>query len=206
MEKTFNHNNKQPDESPWIVGVFHGGSEEARIFICSGSLITNEHVLVSGECAASVIRVRTRLGSKTQIRMSNEVNFNSINTVRRDIIRIHSHKNYKNIASLEFIDYDIGILQMDKAVSFDNSIQPICLPQSPYVDYSGKLATAMGLYDTSTPETMFLRSKSQITGIPIWTTKQCAEVPEYKERFTYNMLCAGDYAENGILRPYLRNV
>lgn len=105
-----------------------------------------------------------------------------------------------------YYDYDIGILQMDRAVSFDNDIQPICLPQSPYVDYSGKLATAMGIYDTETIEVLFTRSKAQIFQIPILRTEQCAEVPEYVEKFTYNMLCAGDDPEDGIRRPYFRDV
>lgn len=200
----FDHNNTQPDEIPWIVGVFHG-SERAANFICSGSLITNEHVLVSGECAKRVIFVRDRIFSVTQIRLGNDLNFNSNNTVRRDIVRAHFHKNYKKYGFMH--DYNIGILEMDQAVTFDNHIQPVCLPQSPYVDYSGKLATAMGTYNTETLETGFLRSKSQITQIPIWTTEQCAEVPykQYKEQLTYNMICAGDY-ENAIRRPYIREV
>lgn len=203
-EKTFDHNNTRPDDSPWIVGVFYG-DERARVFICSGSLISNKHVLVSGEKANDVLFTRDRVHYETQIRLGNDINYNGINTVKRNIVRIHVHKNFEEH---RIFDYNIGILQMDRAVSFDNNIQPICLPQSPYVDYSGKLATAVGLYNSEAYKKPFHRSKSQITQIPIWTTDQCAEVHDYEGKLTYNMICAGDYAENGIRmeRPYIRDV
>lgn len=164
------------------------------------------HVLVSGECAANIIHARDRSHFVTQIRLGNDINFNGIGTVKRDFVRVQFHENFKKHY---IFDYNIAILQMNRAVSFDDSIRPICLPQSPYVDYSGKFATAMGVYDSKTQEAWYHRSKSQISQVPIWTTEQCAEVPEYKKKgglVTYNMICAGDYAENGTHRPYIRDV
>lgn len=169
-------------------------------------MISNLHVLVSGECAENIVRRRDLSHLAIQIRLGNDINYNGIDTVKRNIVRIHFHENFKQH---RIFDYNIGILQMDQAVTFGNSIQPICLPQSPHVDYTGKLVTAMGLYDTQTIETMFVRSKSQISQIPIWATEQCAEVPDYKKYdglVTYNMICAGDHAENGTYRPYIRDV
>lgn len=172
--------------------------------MCSGSLISNMHVLVSGECAEDIVGARDRSHFATQIRLGNDINYNGIDTVKRDIVRVYFHENFKRHY---IFDYNIGILQMDQAVPLDNSIRPTCLPQSPHVDYSGKLATAMGVYDTGTIQTMFHRSKSQMSQIPIWTIEECAKVHDKEhDKVTYNMVCAGDYAENGTHRPYIRDV
>lgn len=82
----------------------------------------------------------------------------------RDITHIYSH-------------VDIGMLQWDESVLFGCSIRPICLPQNPSIDYSGKLNYI----------------KSQHLNVPIWTTEQCAEISDYAEYFTEHMICAGNY-------------
>lgn len=192
-------NSTQPDENPWIVGVF--GGPALNYFACSGSLISSEHVLVSAECAKDVLIIREKLGHLTEIRMGHDINYNDINTVKRNIARIYVHKDYDK----DYRDYNIAIFQLNKLVPFGNDIQPICLPQSPYVDYSGKLATAIGMYDTPTRHIWHLKGKTQQTQIPIWSNEQCAKVSDYAEKFTDNMMCAGDY-ENGIHRPYIPGV
>lgn len=164
------------------------------------------HVLVSGECAEDIIHARDISHFSTQIRLGNDINHNGIGTVKRNFVRVHFHENFEKHY---IFDYNIGILEMDEAVPFDDSIRPICLPQSPHIDYSEKLVTAMGVYDASSSRALYRRSKSQMSQIPIWSTEQCAEVPDHKKKgglVTYNMICAGDYAENAAHRPYIRDV
>ncbi|XP_055308604.1 ovochymase-2-like [Sitodiplosis mosellana] len=198
-EKQIGDTATPPDENPWTVGVFFGPT--FRNFLCSGALISNEHVLISAECAVHAVRARDQLHYKTQVRMgSNDIN--GINTVKRNIICIYRHENYAPLSSSH--DFDIGILQLDAVVPFGYNIQPICLPQSPFVDYTGILAITIGLYDSSTPDLIFSRfaSKSQQTHVPIWMNEQCAEVSNYTTKFTDNMICAGDY-EKATRRPSL---
>lgn len=166
---------------------------------CSGVLISNKHVLVSVHCADELIQWRETLHTLPQIHMGG-INFvkHPKEVVKRDIARIYRHENVDIYRDATYGDsdsvffYDIAILQMDEAVPFGDNIQPICLPQSPFVDYTGKLTTAIGLYDSSTSDKSNLRSKAQQADIPIWTTEQCTKVPDYENKFTVNMICVGN--------------
>lgn len=185
-------NNTQPDDKPWIVGVFYDLTSPARIFKCSGSLISNEHVLISAECAVSLLSVREKMGRWIEVRIGNDTSGDGASTINRNIWRIYRHENYDD----RYFENNIGILQLYEEVAFSDNIQPICLPPSPDVDYNGKLATAMGWYDFSTYAKMYLRAKAQRTHIPIWTNEQCAKVLDYTRKLKDNMICAGDH-ENG---------
>ncbi|XP_055308362.1 transmembrane protease serine 11F-like [Sitodiplosis mosellana] len=127
-------------------------------------------------------------------------------SIRRNIQRIHKHENYQysDVESWMTNDFDIAILQLDKAVTFGHNIQPICLPQSSRIDYTGKLVTAIGLCKIGTISKRTSRSKAQQAHIQIWTNEQCGKLPEYTNKLTNNMMCAGDY-ENATLRAYIRN-
>lgn len=56
------------DNNPWIVGVFkkNNGIED---FMCSGSLISNQHVLVSGICVREVHMQRDTSAARILIHM-----------------------------------------------------------------------------------------------------------------------------------------
>lgn len=49
VEQTIGETDEKLDENPWIVEVFW--KLRAIYFICFGSLISNQHVLVSDGCA-----------------------------------------------------------------------------------------------------------------------------------------------------------
>lgn len=135
--------------------------------------------------------------------MGKAINYDDLNVVKRNIKRVYRHEKYVDDLFNENIDA-IGILQMDESVSSGNSIQPICLPQSPFIDYTGKLATTNGLYNTGTIESYFSRCKAQQIDIPIWSNEECAKQVNYKEKLTENKICAGDQREESVVhRPYL---
>lgn len=202
------NNDAQSDESPWIVGVFWGGFFDPKNFICSGTLISDEHVLVSANCGIGVLNAKYFMYDHAEIRMGGH----NVDAIRRNIIHVYKHENYEYFQKLYAHfpglsnDFDIAILKMDRAVSFGSNLQPICLPQSSDFDYSGISATAIGLYDSTiniiSPMT---RTKARQTNIPIWTNEECAKIPDYAKYFTDNMICAGDY-ENGTHRARIRDV
>lgn len=121
---------------------------------------------------------------------------------KRGITHINVHENYDDPFRN---DFNIAMLYMDKAVSFGYNVQPICLPKSSSVDYSGKLAiTTRSSYDDSTE--YLLPSKFQQINIPIWTREQCARLPRMQqEKFSNNYICAGEY-ENGTRRTCTNHV
>lgn len=115
-------------------------------FKCSGALISNEHILLSAYCTLEMIDFRESLSIIIDIRMGdNDVNRG--NVVRRRIKRAYVHDNYSKFFHMSNREFDIAIIQLDEAVAFGDNIQPICLPQSPFVNYSNEtLVIATGLY------------------------------------------------------------
>lgn len=199
-------------ENPWTVGVFYGLYDNSMTLACSGSLISNEHVLVSATCAHEMARIRELRTSRIEIRMGNAVLLGDgvANLTRRNIKRTYIHENYKLLVNGDtiFYDFDIAIMQFDEAVLFGLYIQPICLP-SPLVDYNNNtLFTVIGSYDSTYTLTYYQRyhrTKAQQNHIPIWMLKDCVKSPGYKWKITDNMLCAGD-PENTVKQSHFHGV
>lgn len=178
--------------------MFWGLYDNPPIFICSGALITDKHVLVSAKCANSVMDAFENMHNHAEIRMGNH----NVDAIKRNIVRVYRHENsvnydYKHFGNMSN-EFDIGILKMDRPVSFGPNVQPICLPQSPEFDYSGKRATAIGLYDTGNIWNR-RRSKAQQSNIPIW--KKCY----HKYHIPDSVVCAGDY-QDAAQRAHIRDV
>lgn len=151
-------------------------------------------MLVSQYCAQRVELSIDYWNEVVEIRLGDNAN----NTVKRGLFTVYAHENYK----YDKPDNDIAILQLDQAVPFGFGIQPICLPVSQSVDYSGKLVTATGWYDILTrvvksEEEAQRILKLQEIHVPIWTNEDCAKIPRYAKKLTNTMICAGEY-ENGV--------
>lgn len=58
----------------------------------------------------------------------------------RRVARIFEHEYFDSVS----FDFDIAILELSKPVEFGPKIQPACLPQSQFQDYSGKTALIAG--------------------------------------------------------------
>lgn len=122
----------------------------------------------------------------------------AINNMKRGVLRIYVHENYNSS-----VDFNIGVWLLDEAVAFGFNIQPICLPNSSFVDYTGKLVTAAG-WSKSKSSFVSMSKLHQIL-IPIWTDEQCNEVSDYANEITDNMICVGEY-EDGIRRACVNDV
>lgn len=58
----------------------------------------------------------------------------------RRVARIFEHEYFDSIS----FDFDIAILELSKPIEFGSKIQPACLPQTQFQDYSGKTALIAG--------------------------------------------------------------
>lgn len=165
-----------------MVGVY----EFTNSVSCSGSLISNKHVIVSAYCALDLkssfrvhLPVRVHLGA------------NPVNAIKRGVSRIILHENFPVSNKYEF---NIAILQLDQIVVFSYNIQPICLPRSSPTDYAGKVAQATGWYHNVRYRSLiWSRFISQQWNCPIWTNEECAKAYKYADKLTNNMICAGEY-------------
>lgn len=80
---------------------------------------------------------------------------NTDNADNTGILSIYRHEKYYS-SSYDFYNFDIAFLQLDEVVSFTYDIQPICLPQSLSVNYTKKLVTPTGWYNSWHQSTQFL--------------------------------------------------
>lgn len=58
----------------------------------------------------------------------------------RRVARIFEHEYFDPIS----FDFDIAVLELSKPIEFGPKIQPVCLPQAQFQDYSGKMALIAG--------------------------------------------------------------
>lgn len=193
----------QPNQFPWVVGVYVVLNAQSKVFKCSGALISNKHVLSSVYCKSIQVfwawyQIEVRLGINTPSAMT------------RVVSRVYTHENYNK----DNLDFNIAIWQLDEKVPFGFNIQPICLPSSSLIEYDGKLATAAGwylndrirvLYVPTSMASFVSTSKLHQIHIPIWTNEKCAELSNYPDRLTNNTICAGEY-ENGVRRACMEDV
>lgn len=58
----------------------------------------------------------------------------------RRVARIFEHEYFDTVS----FDFDIAILELSKPIEFGPKIQPVCLPQTIFQDYSGKFGLIAG--------------------------------------------------------------
>lgn len=168
-----------PNEYPWIVGLWR--DDLARIY-CGAAIITSRHVITAAHCVNNFERtsIRVYLGGH---------NVTTDYTEIRRVKTIHQHEYFD---SFKF-DNDIAILELDKEIKFGPKVQPACLPERQFEDYTDQLAAIAGWGRTGEREPTTSDLRSVI--VPIWSQKKCNDESNYgKQRLTDNMMCAG-YAE-----------
>lgn len=111
-----------------MVGLYRNG----RLY-CGGALISTKHVLTAAHCVHSFDRKEIKI----------YVGGHNISTDYVDTRRIGRVLEHEYFDTATF-DFDIAILEMSKPVQFGAKVQPACLPQTQFEDYSGKSAMIAG--------------------------------------------------------------
>lgn len=101
----------RPAEFPWIVGFQRQGK-----LYCSGTLITDRHVLTAAHCVDfDSYELKVFIGGHNVT--------NDYKEVRR-VRRIRAHPDF----DIFTFNNDVAVVELDKPVKFGPKIQTACLP------------------------------------------------------------------------------
>ncbi|EDV23835.1 uncharacterized protein TRIADDRAFT_26286 [Trichoplax adhaerens] len=180
-----------PHSLPWQVTLlirrtyFNGKVSEHAY--CGGSLISREWIATAAHCAKDKYPaedMRIWLGSHDLTKQESS-------RVKRSVIKKIQNPHYNAPTT----DYDIALLQLDKAVEFNEYVRPICLPeaQKRAIEGSQSLISGWGTlsFRGNTSPTL------QVAVVPIVSRETCNSLRSYHGQITTRMLCAG-YTEGGV--------
>lgn len=96
-------------------------------------LVTHLDVLSAAHCVHSIDRreIKIYIGGH---------NITSDYVDTRRVARIFEHEYFDTVS----FDFDIAILELSKPIAFGPKVQPACLPQAVFQDYSGKTGIIAG--------------------------------------------------------------
>lgn len=100
---------------PWVAAIAYYSNHGLQ-FNCSGTLISDIHILTSAQCVTPDMRF-VKLGA---------LNINSNEGINASIEKGSVHTLYNP----QTLQNDIGIIKLTKKLEFTDSVRPICLPFS----------------------------------------------------------------------------
>ncbi|XP_001845720.2 trypsin-1 [Culex quinquefasciatus] len=163
------------NQYPWMTMLQYGGT-----FYCGGSLISDRHVLTAAHCVhgfnaskISVVLLDHDRSSTTEAE-----------TITGKVSRVIKHNGYNS----NNYNSDIAVLVLQKPVSFNEKLRPVCLPdmKKSFTGYDG-LVTGWG----ATSENGQVSVNLQEVMVPIMSNADCKKSGYGDKRITDNMLCAG---------------
>jgi len=128
---------------PWLAVLCHG-SGTADCF-CGANLITKRHVITAAHCLHAKDAESTYWSNVTVHFGKHNLYDNSEDSQSRSVIDVVIHPEWKTKTTVtdgDRYDADIAILRLNKAVTFNKRVQPICLPSAYELnDLTGKVVS-----------------------------------------------------------------
>ncbi|XP_030082010.1 mite allergen Der p 3 [Drosophila hydei] len=159
---------------PWMAMVMLQGD-----FHCAGSLISDLYVLTAGHCveglSAELIQVRllehNRSASDAQV-------------LQRRAAHVKVHELYNPFS----FDNDIALIRLDRPVSFEQRLRPVCLPPSS-TSFEGEMAKLTGWGGQRESAGFGMQALQEVDALIISQT-ECRSSSYSSAMITDNMLCA----------------
>ncbi|XP_012288932.1 trypsin 3A1 [Orussus abietinus] len=166
-------------EFPWVVII-----RRENVYHCAGTLITRRHVVTAAHCLKNSVEGDFIIVPGETNRASDRPG------VEHKVKTIYSHERFN---PYDF-NNDIAVMELETPVQLSSTVQTLCLPDNQYVDYTGRMATAVGWGRTE--EDGILSSQLLKVDVPILSQEECDRSGYAEHRVTENMFCAG-YLDGG---------
>ncbi|XP_060849920.1 venom protease-like isoform X1 [Rhopalosiphum padi] len=176
---------------PWMVALGYESKNDVNgsvRWMCSGSLISKQHVLTAGHCEGtrgSIILKIARLGD---LNLDSTID-DGLTPLDVPIERFIKHKEFNST----ILTNDIGLVVLKNDITFTTFIQPICLPLSPIMkdDIGNNLPFVSG-WGTTEFRGKPNSSLKQIQ-IPVIDMEYCKWLYESRRVvIDYRNICAGE--------------
>ncbi|XP_067849442.1 transmembrane protease serine 3 isoform X3 [Heptranchias perlo] len=165
---------------PWQASLHFDGQH-----LCGGSIIASQWIATAAHCVVEFIFLSSW---KVYVGIVEQPLTDSSSYIVEKIIH---HKKYKG----RTYDYDIALIKLERLLTFNDWIQPICLPNSGQDFAEGKTCwiSGWGLTDEGDEISLSLREAQ----VPLISNHVCSWPEVYHKRITSRMICAG-YLQGGI--------
>ncbi|XP_043959280.1 serine protease 27 isoform X1 [Gambusia affinis] len=172
---------------PWQVDI-----QKDNVHVCGGSLITQDWVLSAAHCfpnPSDVSAYTLYIGRYQLVGINPQ---ESAHSVRRIVIP-SGYQNPNN-------GKDIALLQLSSSVSWNNFVQPVCLPAPGTLFPTGMSCYVTGWGNTKEDVPLTGTGTLQEVKVPIISQTSCQEMyqtnPQEQVDILFDMICAG-YQEGG---------
>lgn len=165
----------QVNQYMWMALLMYDGR-----FYCGGTLISSKYILTASHCVDGFQRPKISVRLLEHDRSSSS----ETSTVDRKVARVIKHPGYSDST----FNNDIALLRLDRALEFDETLRPACLPPM------GKSFTGLDGVVTGWGVSMPGGNTNQIlheVTVPIMSNKECRKSNYGAKRISDNMLCAG---------------
>ncbi|XP_033097768.1 trypsin-like [Anneissia japonica] len=174
----------RPGSWPWQVNLrqkytFGGGDYQ----FCGGSLINHQWVVTAAHC----IGKNSKPSSYIVVLGAHQRDSADSSQQQFGVTQVITHRDF----SSRTLDNDIALMQLDKQVTVNEYISPVCLSGENFPAGTNCVVTGWG--DT---ESTIEPSTLQQVVVPIIDTTTCNQPLWYGGEITDNMFCAG-FAEGG---------
>lgn len=184
---------------PWLVSLHEHSNSN---FICGASIISEKHLLsgkLPDKCdvvknftlknlilAAQCVHPKQRDAkdaSTIYVKIKYE---NEMGTIDRDIKQIKTHPDWNSLTSY---DADVAILVLKSALTFNDFIKPVCIPDSSAIDFNIKGFVA-GFINGDVKKLNHVKISSVDIGACVFEDKSIAWLG------SRNMFCVGEEGKN----------